>query len=133
MDILCNVMSEHKFDIVVGSSMGGATIVEALARQGQLFQCPVLLLAPAQKTVRKKFSVSDEGSFDPQSGLMSVSTMYSEINRYRKECPTGLQKLVIVHGAKDTVVSIDDSKEFASNVVGAELIEVGGNLSTSLR
>lgn len=117
-------MTKHSFDIVVGSSMGGATIVETLARRGHLFKCPVLLLAPAQRAVRNKFGIPDDTKCDPKFGPMSMSMMYSEINRYRAS--EGMQRLVIVHGTKDSVVSIEHSKDFVNNVPGSELIEVEG-------
>jgi hypothetical protein len=76
--ILKEELRKNSFDLIIGSSMGGATIIEALSRvEEQLLNCPILVLAPALKKVRSRFGFNDSIEGITSGAPMSMNTVYS--------------------------------------------------------
>lgn len=104
------------YSVAVGSSMGGATVLEA-AKRG-VVRSPVVLLAPALKKV-----ITLKSSEQRRNDIMEA--WYAEFNSQVSEAVK--KRSVIVHGVLDDVVPIEDSREFSART-GIRLVEVPGEV-----
>lgn len=88
-------------DIAIGSSLGGATLLEAI-RLGHLREVPLLLFAPAFKQV-----------------WLGTGNWYQEV---RMAIRRNQQPILIVCGSNDTIVPLADIEEFCGTVNCPNLI-----------
>ena len=102
------------YSITVGSSMGGATALEAVRRG--VVTGPVLLLAPALKRVSTLYATEDRAR-------EVMAEWYEQFNRVATE--EMKRNMLVVHGVQDLTVPIEDSRELCQ-ATGIRLIEVPG-------
>jgi predicted alpha/beta hydrolase family esterase len=129
-----DVIVRCKPDIVVASSMGGATALELIARG--VIKVPTLLLAPALKkmklgggdtalvskgmiasimdpwyeTIRKQILTTSADSVGDDGSLAGRSTDFP---------------IIVVHGDNDATINLEDSVELCARI-NAELVTVSG-------
>lgn len=120
---------------LIGSSMGGYLAALYAARHAEVKK--IVLLAPAFGFARRwaesmgveameawertgqttVMNYSDGGEAEVWWGLMEDARGYEEEPEVRQRC-------LIYHGVRDTVVSVEASREFARGRAGCELVEV---------
>ncbi len=91
------LLREHSVDAVVGSSFGGAVVIELIRRAA--WRGPTLLLCPAHRLVATR-------------GWLPVPTL-----------PAGASRIAVVHGRQDSTVPIEHSRALVAGTQ-AKLIEV---------
>jgi len=109
VEIQHQAINKHRPDILVGSCLGGAVVVELLRRQ--LWTGRALLLAPAYKRVRKAAGMHYPPPFPPRGFAYSVP---------------------IYHGSKDKIIYQEDSAELIrlSNFTLTPISDVGHGLNS---
>jgi pimeloyl-ACP methyl ester carboxylesterase len=109
-------------DIVVASSMGGATALELIKRG--VIKVPTLLLAPALKKL--KLGAAESSTLDPAYVDSIMNPWYEEFSKQVLR-PSGevAVPIIVVHGDADDVINIEDSRELCSLCKG-ELITIAG-------
>jgi pimeloyl-ACP methyl ester carboxylesterase len=124
----------HNPDIVVASSMGGATALELISRG--VIKVPTLLLAPALKKVKlgggDTTSVPHEASsavMDPWyeavgKHVVATATASAEVD-VSKAAKVSNFPILVIHGDKDTTINLSDSVELCDRL-NAELVTVAG-------
>lgn len=95
LELQKRVIKNFKPDLVIAGGYGGAVMAEIIRAQKYFYKNPLLFLAPAQDEWAKRLGTSSVG----------LKTM---------TVPKTIPKTVIVHGLKDSVISCQDSVNYAT-------------------
>ena len=99
--VMQTAASKGSFDVLVGSSWGGAVAAGLIATGG--WKGPALLLCPALH-LKEKYGMSTNDELSAAAITAALAALPAEQK----------QRIVLVHGTADATVSIDDSRALSA-------------------